>query len=142
MANRGRKPRNVLTKAQEQEIINAYVEKTSAAVELQEMYGIPEGSFYRLLRKNNIPLNHPRNGKVVIRKIDPEELEVPQTKMAVVVDNQNLVQAATREVRRLDTWEVKYQGTVLVQADDVEEAVREARKLPAVKRINSVVRRS
>lgn len=57
----------------------------------------------------------------------------------VVVDKQNLVQTVTRHSsRRLHTWEIQYSGTVLVEADEIEEAIREARKLGVVKRIHSV----
>jgi hypothetical protein len=155
MATRGRKPRTLLTKQQEVEIIDAYAAKTSTAKELAEMYGIHDSQFYRLLKKYMVPVHQrperpDKNGKVVIRRLPPQEIEVPQvpeetevpvmhpTEMAVVVDNRNLVQTAKTVRRPESTWEVKYTGTLMVEADDVEEAIREARKLGMVKRIYSV----
>jgi transposase len=143
MATRGRKPKTVLTAQQEVEIIDAYTAKTSTARELAEMYGINDSSFYRMLKRYRVAVHQrpDKNGKVHITKIDPKEFEVPvmhPAEMAVVVDKENLVQKTTRPGHRLETWEVKYEGTVLVEADDIEEAIREARKLGVVKRISSV----
>lgn len=126
-------------------MVQMYESQAAPAHEIMSMFGIGNGSFYRILHNHGVSVHQRRNGKamakVAMKKIVPEETEVPvvhASRMAVVVDKGDLVQATRREVRRLDTWEVKYSGTVLVEADDIEEAIREARKLGAVKRIYSV----
>ncbi len=133
-------------------MVQMYESKAAPAHEIMDMFGIGNGSFYRILHNHGVPAHQKRNGKVKARKLTPEETkalfptvpeetEVPvvhATRMEVVLDKGDLVQATKREVRRLDTWEIKYSGTVLVEADDIEEAIRAARKLGAVKRIYSV----
>jgi hypothetical protein len=150
MANRGRKPKTNLTEAQEREIVEAYRDKTLSAKDLVEMNGLNDNRLYRLLRRYGVqPHQRQGNGLVKITKIDPKELELPPetevpvihtAPVEVVVDKENLVQTAIRHSsRRLRTWEVSYSGTVLVEADEIEEAIREARKLGVVKRIHSAV---
>lgn len=132
-----------------------YDESDTPVPEIKETYGISDSVLYRLLQthgitprlKRNVPAN--KNGKVKITKIDPATLDLPPEveevpvmhtgTTEVVVDKQNLVQTVTRHSsRRLHTWEVSYSGTVLVEAEEIEEAIREARKLGVVKRIHSV----
>jgi predicted DNA-binding transcriptional regulator AlpA len=146
-----------LTDAQVAEMLSAYENNSMSAVELSTMYGISDSTFYRILAAHGgsvqFPDRQPRssrgkNGKVTIRKIDPakmdmEEIEEPEANvvhtapLAVVVDKHSMVQTVKPTHRALSTWEVKYTGTLLVQADDIEEAIREARKVGVVKRIYS-----
>lgn len=145
--------KRVLTLDQEREVAQLYDETDTPVPEIKETYGISDSVLYRLLQthgvtprlKRNVP---PKNGRIKITKIDPAKLELPPeievpvmhtSTTEVVVDKQNLVQTVTRHSsRRLHTWEIQYSGTVLVEADEIEEAIREARKLGVVKRIHSV----
>jgi hypothetical protein len=143
----------VLTAAQEKEIVQAYEDKTSTAKELAEMFSIHEVTVYALLKKHDVtphlkrnpkPRGSNRNGPVVIRKIDPEtvalppeEIEVPvmhKAPVAVQVDKNQNVQAI-RYRQPLERFEVRYTGTMIIEADSLEEALAEARKVPAVKKI-------
>jgi hypothetical protein len=146
-----------LTDEQVQEMLQAYRDKTMSTEILCEMYGIGTGSFYRILQNNGVKTHRAnngqsagdrsKNGKVKITKIAAEEFDLPQVievplvhtaPVEVVVDSNSLVQTA-KPVRRLNaTWEVRYTGQVTIEADDIEEAIREARKLGVVKRIYSV----
>ena len=133
-----------LTQEQVAEMMQLYETKAAPAQEIVEMFGISNGTFYRMLKRQGIMV-HGAGGRALnrvgIKKIVPDEVEMPtmhSTSIEVVVDNHNLVQS-TRPVRRPDSlWEVKYTGVMLVEADDVESAIREARKLGVVKRIYSV----
>ena len=143
MASTHKQHRTHLTPRQKQEIANAYKADESSRQELMEMYDVGESTFYRIMRDYGVGTKFKHNGhskmeKVAMHKVEPEEIVHGSAPVQVVVDSNNIVQTA-RAVRRSDTtWEVKYTGTVLVEAEDVESAVREARKIGVVKRIYSV----
>lgn len=146
------------TAAQEQEIVQAYEDKTLTGTELAEMHKVNVATIFQLLKRKGIvphtkrnpkPKDERKNGPVVIRKIDKPYVELPPAEeevlpvihtgqVEVVVDKQNVVQSVERTLRPQETWEIKYQGTVMVQADDIEAAIREARKIGVVKKIYSV----
>jgi len=145
------------TAAQEQEIVQAYEDKTLTGTELAEMHKVNVATIFQLLKRKGVvphtkrnpkPKNESKNGPVVIRKIEPQPLELPEEfevppvlhtgPVSVVVDKQNVVQTVERTARPMETWEIKYQGIVMVQADDIEAAIREARKIGVVKKIYSV----
>ena len=128
-------------------MLASYKTKQANANELSEMYGISSSTFYRLLHESGGELHSPsnalryKNGKIPVAPV-PGEVEVPvshTTPVEVVVNKEQLVQSA-HPVRRvaLTTWEVSYTGTILVEAEEIEEAIKEARKLGMVKRIYSV----
>lgn len=135
-----------LTQDQQREMLASYKTKQANATELSEMYGIASSTFYRLLHESGGDLQRPmnairKNGKIPIAPV-PGEIEVPVTHTApveVVVNKEQLVQSA-HPVRRvgLKTWEVSYTGSVLVEAEEIEEAIKAARQLGMVKRIYSV----
>lgn len=149
-----------LSNAQIDEMFAAYENKQASASELQTMYGVSSSQFYRLLHENSVQLQFPqtgnrKNGKMVkvkmtkVPDLKPAEHEDLQTALTnppvvttipvqVVVDDQSMVRSAA-PVRRvgLSTWEISYTGTVMVEAEDIEEAIKEARKLGVVKRIYS-----
>jgi transposase-like protein len=148
----------LLTLAQEKEIVQAYVDKTSTYKELAEMFGVHETTIFSYLKKHGVqphsrqskPKDENKNGPVVIRKIEPRafvdlppaeiEVEAPVVRAAPVmvqVDKNQNVQAVQQR-RPLERYEVKYSGVIVIEADSIEEALAEARKVPAIKKITSV----
>jgi hypothetical protein len=145
------------TPAQEQEIVQAYEDKTLTGNELAEMHKVNVATIFQLLKRKGIvphtkrnpkPRSENRNGPVIVRRIDPqsladlppEELEVPVVRTAPVlvqVDKNQNVQAVQQR-RPLERYEVKYTGMIIIEADSIEEALSEARKVPAIKKITSV----
>lgn len=121
----------------------AYQKKQATARELVEMYSTTESNFYRLLQLNGVATHRNKNGAPVPEvTVVPEETEVPikaTRQMQVVVDKNDMVQSV-QPIRRVNmsTWEVKYTGSAFVEAETVEEAIAQARKLGVVKRIYSV----
>lgn len=138
--------RNRLTKAQAQEIVTAYDTKQATAGEIGLMYNINPSTLYRTLHQAGIEPHSKRPKDTPVA----EEVEVVNVErvhnnhqMVVTTDSQNIVQSA-QTVRRanISTWEIKYTGTIFIDAADVDEAIMEARKMGVVKRIYSVRVRS
>lgn len=58
--------------------------------------------------------------------------------LAVTVDGQGTVQTVQQVKRPTDVWEVRYTTSVLVEAESIEQAIAEVRKLSVIKRIYAV----
>jgi hypothetical protein len=129
-----------LTQAQQTEMFQSYAKKSATAAELCEMYDITVSTFYRMLHAAGLE-THIKVKKVQPEVLVPQEIEVLHvpTQMAVVADKNGTVQSVKPiKLPNQSTWEIKYTGTIFVDAVDVEDAVAEARKLGMVKRIYSV----
>jgi transposase-like protein len=142
-----------------QEILQLYESRGASATEIAQSYGLHDSSFYRLLQAHGVtPLNRrngtwagrTKEGKVQVRKISQEEFETvaqdatvvaPPQPLAVVVDGQGMVQEVHHVVvprnHNLSTWEIKYTGVLLVEAESIDQALNEARKISTVRRIYS-----
>jgi transposase-like protein len=132
-----------ITRQQTREIVSAYEQKTASVNELSVMYSINTSSIYRLLHRNGVPTG----GRQQVQEVEVVNVEEERVhnnhQMVVTTDNQNIVQSA-QPVRRanISTWEIRYTGTIFIDAADVDEAIMEARKMGVVKRIYSVRVRS
>jgi transposase-like protein len=126
-----------LKKGQEQEMLQLYQRGDATVAELAETYGVSSSWFYRMLQRHEVT---PHRGVLTQETSVPEETEVPvhnNIQLAVTTDGQGIVQSA-QPVRRsgnISTWEIRYTGTIFIDAVDIDEAIREARKMGVVKRI-------
>jgi hypothetical protein len=116
--------------------------------EILRTFDISMGSMYRVLAERNVPL---RNGRARATNeteeqkaiaAEPSEIEEPRiltNQLAVVVDSQDMVQSV-HSIKRPGTevWEVRYTASTLVEANSIEQALAEVKKLATVKRIYMV----
>jgi len=102
--------------------------------EINRTYDLTPTTIYHFLKSRGIPARAKANGMVV------SEPEVPGshfTHGTVTVDKEGFVQNIQREKKK-PTFELVFTGTIIIEADSLEEAISNARKRTIVNRIHSV----
>lgn len=142
-----------LSPEQIKDIIDSYVEKRASRSEIALSYDIAPTTVNRIVRENGwhshrTESNHTVNVKTLGAN-DPTVVEAfapirtrRTRSLAVTIDSQEMVQqvAPIRQSKSADfgNWEVKFTGSVIVEAESIDQAISEARKLGIVRRIYSV----
>jgi hypothetical protein len=122
-----------LTVEQREEIFDAFIERKLNRREIAEMYTIEPTTVNRVVREMRQQNTNSNGDLVVIRKIPVESL--------VTIDAQETVievkPLPPSKATNLGEWEVKFSGSIIVEAESIDMALHEARKLGMVKRIYS-----
>lgn len=119
-----RKPRHTLTPSQVRDLLASYEKKETKVREIAESYGITEAYLYRILHDNDVTPHRFANvnGTMVM---DEPEIEEPLPEVEEVQPTQKI-------------WEVKYTGTMFVQAKNIDLALAKARHQEGVRRVYSI----
>jgi hypothetical protein len=101
--------------------------------EIAHTYDLNQSTLYRLLKQQGIAL-----------RTQLTEAKIEQQETRIVVDDQSTVQEMlpVRRPRNLADWLVRFTGEVVVEAESIDEALAQARKLGVVKKIYSIRMRS
>jgi transposase-like protein len=121
-----------LTPEQKKDIIEAYTSGMNRA-EVATMFDLAPTTVNRIVRENGWSSHR------ALPKLEPVAEKL------VTVDAQNFVQNIVEKAREmrpsnatnLGRWEVKFTGSLIVEAETIDQALTEARKLGIVKRVYS-----
>lgn len=120
----------VRTEEVKKEIVSLYLTQPNTTVkEIRRTYRMSLASIYRILDAANIP----RRGSGT----PPKRTIVPQV-TTVKVDKEDFVQEVAPVIRKGDQWVVKYTAEVTVEAESIDQALMQVRKLGTARRIYSI----
>jgi transposase-like protein len=121
----------VVTEEVKKEMVDLYLSQPNTTVrEISQTYGVPVSAFYRLINTTSIP----RRGAGWTKRI------LSHRTATVKLDQADFVQEVTPIVptHRGEQWVVKYTAEVTVEAESIDQALAEVRKLGTARRIYSI----
>lgn len=126
--------RKAYSEEEELDIATMY-DAPNRASTVEKHFGISTSDLYRILHKHNVV---PHSKRKTLR--DFAGVVTNSAAKEVVVDKEDFVQEvrlAPINGRVKPVWKIRFSGTLIVEADDIFDALKEAKKMKYVERIYS-----
>jgi len=130
--------RRQLTDEVEREICALYVDSTTPVAELKQTYGLTNGLLYSVLKRNHVP------ARTVAQKATERRHKqfdvVSSQALVVTADKNGIVEHVERvkPARKTSVFEVSFTSAIRFDAEDIEDAIAQARRMPMCKRVYAV----
>jgi hypothetical protein len=123
----------------EREIITLYTDSNLPVSEIKSTYDLTNGHFYSILRRHGI-LRRTKDQRSTAKLVP--SLPAPTDMMGTTDANGTVVSVERTppapSIRKLYTWEVRFESHMRVEAATITEAINEVQRLPMCHRIFNV----